>query len=339
MKIEQIKREGFDHILLENNKGMKVELSTVGASIYDIFVPNKKGENVSVVLKPSDMSNYKNTYHGKTIGRFSGRIDKGLCNINGKEYKLDINWGGVNSLHGGFNGLSSQVCEYKINEGNEFTEVVFTYTEAEGMLPGDVSYEILYHIYNDRNDVITYLNATTTADTVVNITNHTYFNLSGNCQNTILNHNLYLQCSKYTRLNNELITLSIDPVNEVMDFRNNHNVGKYVEDPSLQDHKAKGYDHCFIKEDESNELLAILSDNESGISLKISSSYPSVVFYSGCYPDPFPFNDDRVDNIKYHALCLEPQFIPNGINMDGVNKAILRKGEKYSHFIKYSFEK
>lgn len=338
MKIELINREGYQNILLTNNSGMKVELSTVGASIYDIFVPNKDNEAVSVVLKPSYMENYKKSYHGKTIGRFSGRIDKGVCNINGKEYKLDINWCGLNSLHGGFNGLSSQVCEYSINEGMEYTEVVFTYTEAEGMLPGDVSYEILYHIYNDRNDIITYLNATTTKDTVVNMTNHTYFNLSGNCQRTILNHNLYLQCSKYTRLNNELITLSIDDVNSVMDFRDGHNVGKYVEDESLQNHKAKGYDHCFIKEDSENELLAILSDNESGIKLTISSSYPNVVFYSGCYPDSFPFNEDKIENIKYHALCLEPQFIPNGINMEGVEKAILKAGEKYSHYIKYSFK-
>ncbi len=338
MKIEKIKREGYNHIILTNSCGMKVELSEVGASIYDIFVPNKNGESVSVVLKPSYMENYKNTYHGKTIGRFSGRIDKGVCSIDGVVYNLDINWNGVNSLHGGFSGLSSQVCQTVVNDKEGYTEVVFTYTEAEGMLPGTVMYEVLYHIMENENEITTYLNATTTKKTVVNMTNHTYFNLSGSCQNTILNHNLYLQCSKYTRLNNELITLSIDQVNEIMDFRDNHLVGKFIEDPSLQNHTSRGYDHCFIKEDETNPLLAILTDNESGIKLTISSSYPAVVFYSGCYPDSFPFNDDKVNNIKYHALCLEPQFIPNGINMEGVDKALLEPNEKYSHYIKYSFE-
>ena len=338
MEVKTLNREGYAHLVITNNCGMTVELSPIGASIYDIFVPNKNGESVSVVLKPSDMENYKESYHGKTIGRFSGRIDKGVCTIDGKEYKLDINWCEVNSLHGGFNGLSSQVCDFTYSVKNDYCEVVYTYTEDAGMLPGTVKYEIIYQIKNDSNEIITYHNATTDAKTVVNMTNHTYFNLSGNCQNTILNHNLYFQCDKYTRLNNELITLSIDPVNEVMDFRDGHNVGKYVEDSSLQDHKAQGYDHCFIKGDESNPLLAILKDNESGISLTISSDYPSVVFYSGCYPDSFPFNEDRVENIKYHALCLEPQFIPNGINMDGVEKAILKPGEKYSHYIKYTFE-
>ena len=338
MKIEQTLREGYKHILLSNESGMTVELSTVGASIYDIFVPNKNNELVSVVLKPSDMSNYKNSYHGKTIGRFSGRIDKGLCTIDGKEYKLDINWCGLNSLHGGFNGLSSQVCEYTIDEQNEYTDVTFTYLELEGMLPGDVSYDIVYRVMNNRNEITTYLNAATTKTTVVNMTNHTYFNLSGNCKNTVLNHKLYLQCNKYTNLNNELITESIDDVTEIMDFRDGHLVGKYIEDESLQNHKAKGYDHCFIKEDEADALLAIVSDDESGITLKISSSYPTVVFYSGCYPDSYPFNADRITNIKYHALCLEPQFVPNGINMSGVNDGILKPNEKYSHFIKYEFE-
>ena len=337
MKIEKIVREGYNHIVLSNESGMKVELSTVGASIYDIFVPNKNNESVSVVLKPSYMENYKNTYHGKTIGRFSGRIDKGVCTIDGKEYKLDINWGGVNSLHGGFKGLSSQVCDYSINECAEYTDVIFTYLEVEGMLPGDVNYEVVYRMMNNKNEITTYLNATTTKTTVVNMTNHTYFNLSGNCKNTILNHNLYLQCSKYTNLNNELITESIDEVTEIMDFRDGHLVGKYMESEVLQNHTSKGYDHCFIKEDESKDLLAILSDDESGISLKISSSYPTVVFYSGCYPDPFPFNEDKVPNIKYHALCLEPQYIPNGINMDGVDTGLLEPGEKYHHFIKYEF--
>lgn len=338
MEIKIVVREGYNHIVIVNNKGMEVEFSSIGASLYDIIIPNKFGEKVSVLLKPTSMEIFKDKYYGKTIGRFAGRIDKGVCTIAEKEYKLDINWNEVNSLHGGFNGLSSQVCEFSTNMTEEYCEVVFKHFEAAGMLPGDVSYEIIYHVMANTNEIITYHNATTTEETIVNMTNHAYFNLSGNCKNTILNHNLYLQCSKYTRLNNDLITLSIDPVNEVTDFRDNHHVGIYVEDPSLQDHIAKGYDHCFMKEDEENPLLAILSDTESGISVKISSDYPSVVFYSGCYPDPCPMNSDGIESVKYQALCLEPQFIPNGINMENVPQALLKPEEKYSHYIKYSFE-
>ena len=338
MEVKTLNREGYAHLVITNSCGMTVELSPVGASIYDIIVPNKNNESVSVLLKPSYMENFKHTYYGKTIGRFAGRIDKGLCTIDGKDYNLDINWCDVNCLHGGFNGLSSQVCDFSYTVNDDLFEVVYTYTEPSGMLPGTVKYEVVYQIKNDSNEIVTIHNAETDALTVVNMTNHAYFNLSGNCKNTILNHNLYLPCDRYTRLNNELITLSIDPVNEVFDFRDGHNVGKFVEDSSLQDHKAKGYDHCFLKADETNPLIAILSDNESGISLKISSDYPSVVFYSGCYPDSFPVNDDKASSYKYHALCLEPQFIPNGINMENVPQALLKPEEKYSHYIKYTFE-
>lgn len=338
MEFKTTNRDGYNHVVIKNNKGMIVELSSIGASLYDIFVPNKDNETVSVLLKPTNIEDFKGRYYGKTIGRFAGRIDKAVCEIAGKEYKLEVNWNGVNSLHGGFKGLSCQVCDFTVNEKEDYCEVVFTYFDPSGMLPGDVSYEIIYHIMANTNEIITYHNATTTDETIINMTNHAYFNLSGNCKNTILNHNLYLQCNKYTRLNNDLITLSIDDVTPVMDFRDNHNVGKYVEDESLQNHIAKGYDHCFMKADEKNPLLAILSDNESGIKVTISSDYPSVVFYSGCYPDAIPMNADGIKSVKYQALCLEPQFIPNGVNMENVPQALLKPGEKYSHYIKYSFE-
>ena len=326
----------INHIVLENEVGMRIELSAFGASIYNIELLNDN-EYVSVVLTPSDLKNfYTNTsYHGKSIGRFSGRIDKACCNINNQKYNLDINWNEINSLHGGFKGLSSRVCDYKISEGIDYTDVIFTHIDSDFMLPGVLSYEIIYRISNNENDITVFLNAATTEDTLVNLTNHTYFNLSGNCKNTILDHNLYLACSKYTKLNNELITTNILPVDHIMDFRDNHKIGKYILDETLQNHTARGYDHCFIKENEEDDLLAILTDNESGISLSISSSYPSVVVYSGNYPDDFPFNKERIKNIKFHAICLEAQFVPNGINMSDVNPAILRKDEKYSHYIKY----
>ena len=178
--------------------------------------------------------------------------------------------------------------------------------------------------------------------TLKNITSHKKQHCCVNikyCKKTILNHKLYLPCDRYTRLNNELITLSIDKVNEIMDFREKREIGLYIEDSSLQNHTSRGYDHCFIKENPNNDLTAVLTDEESGNTLTISSSYPSVVFYSGCYPDSFKFNKEELDNIKYHALCLEPQFVPNGINMDGVDKAILKANTDYRHHIKFEFSK
>lgn len=336
-----IKYDDIKHIVVENNYGMKVELSTYGASIYNIEIKNNEGVYQSMVLTPSLLNDfYTNTsYHGKTIGRYSGRIDKAHCKINDKEYSLEVNWNNTNSLHGGFDGISSKVFSYNVNDYEDYTDVEFTLTSSDNILDGIAKYKITYRVANTSNDITIFINAICDEDTLMNITNHTYFNLSGDCKNTILNHELYLPCDKYTKLNNDLITTSILEVNQVMDFREKHKIGQYIEDISLQNHTSKGYDHCFIKENENNDLTGILTDTESGNSLIISSSYPTVVFYSGCYPDSFKINKEQLTNLKYHALCLEPQFIPNGINMEGVEKAILRKNDEYNHYIKFEFIK
>ena len=336
-----VKYDEIKHISIENDNGMRIELSSYGASIYNIEIKNNEGVYESMVLTPSLLSNfYTNTsYHGKTIGRYSGRIDKAKCMINDTLYNLDINWNNVNSLHGGFNGISSKVFEHKVLVLDDYIDVLFWITEDDNILGGNALYNTTYRINKSDNTITIFLNANCDRDTIMNLTNHTYFNLSGDCKDTILNHKLYLPCDKYTRLNNELITISIDPVTEVMDFRKKREIGQCIEDSSLQNHTSKGYDHCFIKENPNDDLTAILECEESGNKLTISSSYPSVVFYSGCYPDNFKFNKEEVDNIKYHALCLEPQFVPNGINMEGVDKAILKANTDYNHYIKFEFRK
>ena len=153
----------------------------------------------------------------------------------------------------------------------------------------------------------------------------------------IKNHKLQLLCDKYTNLNNELITVSIDDVNEVFDFRTPHNIGDYIYDESIQNHTALGYDHCWLKENKNEEKVAVLTDEASGRRLTVSTSYPAIVCYAGCYPKDLLFNDNKKIE-QYHSICLECQFIPNGINMENVDKAILKSGEEYNHFIKYSFD-
>ena len=339
MKINVSKNENVSFITLINNKCMKVVLSTFGASFYDIQTPDKKGNVESIVLTPKSLSDFYNTtaYYGKTVGRFSGRIDQARCFINNKEYILEKNWNGKNSLHGGYKGISFQNFDYEIEENQVCTDVIFTYLEKEDLLPGDVSYKITYRIYENSNEIRIIFNATTTKDTICNLTNHVYFNLSGNGKRNCLDHNVTFYCDKYTRLNNELITLSIDKVTPVMDFRDGHKLGKYIYDESLQNHTAFGYDHCFIKENDSNPFIATIEDKESGRLVKVFTSYPSIVSYTGCYPKDFVFNGDYKIG-QYHSICLECQYIPNGINMENVDKAILKEGEEYSHYIHYKFE-
>ena len=337
MKKDILKKDEVTFISLDNECGMNIVLSTFGASIYDLKTIDINNKMESVLITPTNLNDFyqSDKYFGKIVGRHSGRIDKGVCEIDGVKYNLDINWNNVNCNHGGFKGLSYQNFNYDIKDELNSVLVEFKYFEEEGNLPGDVDYKIVYEISKNSNDFTIHFYATTSKKTIINLTNHAYFNLSGDGKDLILNHKLYLPCSKYTRLNNDLITLSIDDVTEVMDFRSNHEIGKYIYDESLQNHIAKGYDHCFIK-DSSDTLSAILKDEVSGRILNIYSSYPAVVFYSGCYPADFKINSGF--NMKqYHGLCLECQYIPNGVNMDNVDKALFDKDEEYYHFIKYEF--
>ena len=245
-----IKRvEDVSFITLINKTKMKVVLSTFGASFYDLCVPNKKNKVESVILTPSNLNDfyYCNAYCGKTVGRFSGRIDKAECTINGTKYILDKNWNGVNSLHGGNEGISFKNFSFQVQKEKDYTLVIFEYFEKENLLPGDVSYKIIYQIMDNKNDIRIYFEAVTNKETLVNLTNHVYFNLSGNGARNCLHHNVRFNCDKYTKLNNEMITESIEPVNNIMDFRTKHELIDYIFDSSLQNHIASGYDHCFIK--------------------------------------------------------------------------------------------
>lgn len=340
MRIYYKKIKDVTFITLKNKTNMKVVLSTFGASFYDLLIPNKSNEVESIILTPNNLNDflYSDGYYGKTIGRFSGRIDKAQCVINGVEYKLDKNWNGVNSLHGGKDGISFQNFDYKIEKEKNYTLVIFSLIEKESLLPGDVSYKIIYQIMENVNDIRIYFEATTTKETIVNLTNHVYFNLSGNGVRSCLHHKMQFNCDKYTKLNNELITESIEHVNAVMDFRNKHELIDYIFDSSLQNHTANGYDHCFIKEDLTNPEIAILEDEISGRKLTVSTSYPSIVCYSGCYPKEIPFNKEGFKIGQYHSVCLECQYIPNGINMENVDKALIKEGEIYSNYIRYQFD-
>ena len=340
MRIYYKKIKNVTFITLKNKTNMKVVLSTFGASFYDLLLPNKNNKVESIILTPNNLNDfyYSDGYYGKTVGRFSGRIDKAQCIIDGIEYKLDKNWNGINSLHGGKEGISFQNFDYKIKKENDYTLVIFSLVEKENILPGDVSYKIIYQIMENVNDIRIYFEATTTKETIVNLTNHVYFNLSGNGVRSCLHHKMQFNCDKYTKLNNELITESIEQVNEVMDFRSKHELIDYIFDSSLQNHTANGYDHCFIKEDLTNPEIAILEDEISGRKLTVSTSYPSIVCYSGCYPKEIPFNKEGFKIGQYHSVCLECQYIPNGINMENVDKALLKEGEIYTHYIRYHFD-
>ena len=339
MKVIEKKVDSVSFITIDNENGLILVLSSFAASIFDIELIDKRNNYESIVLTPSSLNDFYNNdgYYGKTIGRYSGRIDNGKCKINDNEYSLDINWNNINSLHGGFDSIAFKNFNYVINNNDEYVDVIFSYLEKENTLPGDVNYDIIYRIYSKTNCFTIFFNAISNKDTLINLTNHTYFNLSGNGKNTILDHSLQLNCDKYSKLNNNLITTSIEKVNKVMSFLKPHKIKKYINDSSLQDHTAKGYDHCYIKENKNSDVIAILKDRKSKRSLTITTSYPAIVVYTTNYPASFDFSTNHYKISKHHGICLECQYIPNGINMENVDKAIFKANDKYTHYISYHF--
>lgn len=336
IKIER--KEAVDFIKVQNDKKMELILCSLGASIYDLKVPSNKGIVESVVVTPKNLDDFYKTdaYYGKSVGRYSGRIDHAQCEIEGKKYNLEKNWNGVNALHGGYKGLSFQNFTFEVQENENQYVILFSYLEKEDLLPGDLNVQIIYRIEKYKNEFQIEFVGKTNKTTLCNLTNHTYFNLSGNLKNRVLSHQLQLNCDHYTKLNNDLITTSIEKVNKVMDFTTPHAIGDYIQDESLQKHTAAGYDHCFCKTNVKDQHIATYFDEENGRSLQVFTDYPCIVIYCNNYPKPFAFfHKEHLE--KHDAICLECQFIPNGINMENVDKSLLRPNEEYHHFIRYCF--
>lgn len=320
-------------------KNIDVKLSNLGAGIIDIKYIDKDNIKESVVAQPLNASEYINNeaYYGKVCGRYSGRLDKAKLKLNDKIYDLEKNWNNTSSLHGGTNGISEKIWDYTIRENEESVQVIFNTISLnnESGFPGNLSIKTTYTISNDKIEID--YNATTDQDTVCNLTNHTYFNLSGNCKTKILQQELYINSSNYTNLNHELITISIDEVNDTFDFRKPKLIKENIYDDKLQKHPTLGYDHCFLFDDINiKKCNAFLYDNKSKRKLEVYTTYPCMVVYSTCYPSKHVISNNKPIE-QYSAICLETQYLPNGVNMGLNDKSILRVNEIYCEKTIYKF--
>lgn len=337
--LEVKNKQNVSFITVNNNLGLEITLCTLGASIYDLKVKDKNDCLESIVVTPKDYNEFYTTgaHYGKTVGRFAGRIENGNLSIDGVDYKLLTNDGNGNSLHGGKYGLAFENFKYDIFEDYCSYRISFKYLELENDLPGDVAYKISYVISKEKNEFKIVFEALPNKTTLINLTNHTYFNLSGNLKNTILDQKLKLNCDRYTNLNDNLITKSIDNVNEVMDFRTNHAIGNFINDPSILNHKTNGYDHCFLKKELEDLQIAVLIDEKSNRRMEVYTDYPCIVIYTDNYPSEGPLLQKEAPHLKHDGICFECQYVPNGINMEGVEKGLVKANKTSKHFIKYLF--
>lgn len=340
-KIKGVKGLDISIIILENNNGHIVKLMDYGAAILEILVPDRNGKIENIVLGYKNIEDYIEciTYFGMTCGRTSGRIANGRFKIDGKEYVLKKNENGLTNLHGGIKGFSYKIWDYEIFKSKSSIGVKF-YMQSPHMeegYPGDVRVEAVYTL-DDNNELTIDYNGSTDRATLLNMTNHSYFNLSGDYKRPITDEYLFIDADRFIELDKTLIGIRVRDVEGTpMDFTKSKLVGKDINNPYLKNHTANGYDHPWIlNHREIKTPQAILKDEMSGRVMEVYTTYPSIVVYSFNYPKGELLKGDIISDIHY-SLCLETQYEPNGINYPGLNDSILRSGEVYKERTVFKF--
>ncbi len=307
---------------------LTVHITTFGARIASIEAPDKNGKRADVVLGYRDVQSYeadKSTYFGAIVGRYGNRIAKGTYSIDGQTFHAPLNNNG-NMLHGGTVGFDHKVwTEKQIPGGVEMTLV-----SADGDMgfPGELTAHVRYSLKGSALQIE--YSATTTKPTVVNLTNHSYFNLGGESHGTILDEVVMLPASRYTPIDagliptGELATVQGTP----FDFRKPTAIGERIDTPNEQLKLAGGYDHNFVLDSTSGmHLAAKVVDPSSGRTLTVTTTEPGVQFYSGNFLDGTATGASGVKYEKHFGFCLETQHFPDSPNEPKFPSTVLRPGQ------------
>ncbi len=316
---------------LTNANGMEALITNYGAAIVSIRVADKNGKMDDVVLGYDSIQGYYNgkAYFGCMVGRYANRIAKGEFELEGKKYTLAKN-NGPNSLHGGLKGFDKAVWSGKQDDQG----VTLTYLSKDGEegYPGNVTITVRYRLKNDNSLSMDY-SATADQPTLLNVANHSYFNLEGQGKGDILDHELFLNADAFTPVDATLIpTGEIKKVSGTpFDFSTPHKIGERINDTTDQQIKyGLGYDHNFVLNGEKGKmkLAAKVTAPGSGRVLEVFTTEPGVQFYSGNFLNGSEKGKGAVYNYR-NAFCLETQHFPDSPNQPGFSSAVLKPGEKF----------
>ena len=332
-----------DVYTLKNQKGMEVNIMTYGGIITSLKVPNKAGVSEEVVLGFNNLEQYTkpNPYFGALIGRFGNRIAKGKFTLDGKEYKLAAN-NGANALHGGPEGFHRVIWTAEEAKAGESASLKLKYVskDMEEGYPGNLTVFVTYTLNNDNSLDVLY-EATTDKKTVVNLTQHSYFNLSGDFTKPILDHEITIDADKLVPVDADLIPTGklTDVTNTPFDFRKPKVVGKEIEAKDDQIKKGLGYDHCWVlnNQDKGERFAASAYDSTSGRLLEVYTDQPGIQFYSGNFLDgTLPMRNGGTYAHRT-GLCLETQHYPDAPNQKDFPSTVLSPGENYKTKTSFKF--
>jgi aldose 1-epimerase len=315
---------------LQNHLGLEVSITSYGGAITALKTPDRNGALEDIVLGFETVDEYVENplYFGALIGRHANRIAKGKFSLDGVVYQLAQN-NGENHLHGGFKGFDKRV--WTVIEENSSPALHLSYLSKDGEenYPGNLTAEVKYSL-SEHQLRIDY-RATTDKDTIVNLTNHSYFNLKGD--GTILDQELTLNAGTFTPVTKDLI-----PIGEIrsvaatpMDFQKSRAIGSQIHHPYDQLGFTGGYDHNFVLNDYDGSLrsAASLYEPTTGRVLEILTTEPGIQFYSGNFLDGSLVGKYGVVYERYAGLCLEPQHFPDAPNHPNFPSTVLRAGEEY----------
>ncbi len=334
-----------DLYTLKNKTGMQVSITNFGATVVSIMVPDKAGKMADVALGYDDLAGYElnKNYLGVLVGRYGNRIAHGKFSIDGTEYTLAKN-NGDNSLHGGIKGFNKAMWEAKdVSKGGEAAvEMKYVSKDSEEGYPGNLSVTVVYTLTNKNELKIDY-SATTDKKTVVNLTNHTYFNLAGQGNGDILKQDLMINADTFTPVDSGLIpTGELKKVEGTpFDFRKATAIGARIEANDEQIKLGGGYDHNFVlnrKAATGLSLAARASDAASGRAMEVWTTEPGVQFYTGNFLDGSFKGKGGIAYQKRTALCLETQHFPDSPNHPSFPTTLVKPGEKYHTTTVYKFE-
>jgi aldose 1-epimerase len=329
--------------VLKNKNNMAAAITNYGARVVSLLVPDKNGKVTDVVVGFDNVKDYTeggDTYFGAVVGRYGNRIAKGKFKLDGKEYTLATN-NGPNHLHGGNKGFSRVVWDAQ--QPNDST-LVLTYVSKDGEegYPGNLTSKVVYTVTGNNELKIAY-EATTDKKTVVNLTNHSYFNLNGQGSGTINNHIMMINADKFTPVDSTLIpTGKITPVaNTPLDFRSPTAIGSRINDTSnIQLKYGKGYDHNFVLNKNSGAELnkaAGVEGDASGIVMDVYTKEPGVQFYGGNFMNgSHTIKGGKKDDYRT-AFCLETQHYPDSPNHPQFPSTTLEPGKTYTTETVYVF--
>lgn len=332
--------EDVDIYTLTNDRGMEAKIATYGGILVSLTAPDRNGKYDDVVLGFEYLENYFrfSPFFGCIVGRYANRIANAKFRLNDAEYALAAN-DGPNSLHGGKKGFDKVVWRASEIATSDAASLALGYTSKDGEegYPGTLSVIVVYTLMNDNSLRIDYT-ATTTKDTVLNLTNHSYFNLAG--AGDILGHQLMLNADQFTPANATLI-----PTGELasvegtpLDFRQLTTIGDRINDPHEQMVRGKGYDHNFVVRGEAGVLrpAARVVEPKTGRLMDVSTTEPGVQFYSGNFMTEVVGKRGQIYNYR-GGLCLETQHFPDSPNQPNFPSTVLRPGQTFKSTTVFAF--